>query len=506
MADDLMRIAKTPTMGEIAGRTSDPRFYAALSILPNPDPILRRAGKSEDVFDAVQSDAHVIGELRAIKADFLRFDHQLVVGGERRRDRRALELCQRVLDHEPAPYTRWSDVWWNIAQSTFRGLSVQEIVWDKFGEWMLPCEILDRPKRRFVFKADGELRVVTRAEPLFGIPAERLYFLVDRHIPSYDQPYGVALLSSCFWPYTFKHAGWRWFVKYCERVGVPFPKGHYPVGSDEPVKQALEDALEGLLEAGYAALEEGSDVELMESQHLGSGGKLAQAQLIELSNAEMSKALASQTLATELPKGTGSRAAAETHAGRAAGINEGDRERIAKTLNELWRLITVINLGPEAVPPTSHFLGEDAATIDRAKIYQIFADEGGRPSRKAMAKDLDIELADEADPEDAMTPAAPTQPTQLSEFSRDGDVSQSALDRAVDALDSDDQSAILAPVLKPVIEMARSEPTQFLATLGEAYPKMDQSSLIDLMTRMLFVADTWGRLMAADEADDGVTT
>src|SRR5579885_1167742 len=117
MAEDLLRIAKTPTMAEIAGRASDPRFYAAMSILPNPDPILRRAGRSDDVFDAIQADAHVVGELRAIKADFLRFRHHLVPGGDRRVDRRAFDLCQRVLDSEPAPYTRWPDVIWSIAQS-----------------------------------------------------------------------------------------------------------------------------------------------------------------------------------------------------------------------------------------------------------------------------------------------------------------------------------------------------------------------------------------------------
>src|SRR5699024_6310936 len=118
MAEDITRIAKTPTMGEIAGRATDPRFYAALSILPDPDPILRRAGKNTEVYSAIQSDSHVIGELRAIKADFMRFEHRLEAGGDRRAERRALELCQSVLARDLAPYTRWPDVYWNIASST----------------------------------------------------------------------------------------------------------------------------------------------------------------------------------------------------------------------------------------------------------------------------------------------------------------------------------------------------------------------------------------------------
>lgn len=404
MTDDLMRIAKTPTLAEIAGRNTDPRFYAAMTILPNPDPILRRAGKGDEVFDAIQSDSHVIGELRAIKADFLRFQHKLVAGGEAPADARAFELCQKVLAQDPAPYTRWPDIFWSIAQSTFRGLSVMEIVWEKQGDVFVPSQLLDRPKRRFVFDGQGQLKVLTRDQPWFGIPAERLYFLVDRHMPSYDNPYGVALLSSCFWPYTFKHAGFRWFVKFCERFGIPMPVGHYPVGASEDSKKALEDALEGLLEAGYAALEEGSDITLTEATATRSG-KLPQGELIDVCNAEMSKALSSQTLATETQGNAGSRAAAQTHMERASDVNEGDRDRIKCTLDELWKLITLLNFGPGVNPPHSQFEGDTEATLERAQVYQIFTNIGGNPSRRAMANELGIELADTTDAGDALQPA-----------------------------------------------------------------------------------------------------
>lgn len=409
MAEDLMRIAKTPTLTEIAGRNNDPRFYAAMTILPNPDPILRRAGKSDEVFDAIQSDSHVIGELRSIKADFLRFKHTLTAASDQPGDQRAFQLCQSVLDHQPAPYTRWQDVFWNIAQSTFRGLSVTEIVWEKQGDLFVPSQILDRPKRRFFFNGTGALRVRTREQLMLGLPVDRLYFLVDRHMPTYDNPYGVALLSSCYWPYVFKHAGFRWFVKFCERFGIPFPKGTYPVGASEQSKQALEAALEGLLEAGYAALEEGSDINLMEATATRSG-KLPQGELIDVCNAEMSKALTSQTLATETRGNSGSRAASQTHMERASDVNEGDRDRLISTLNELWKLITLVNFGPDVTPPESRFEGDTEATLERAQVYGIFTELGGNPSRRAMANELGIELADPNDADDALksppTPAA----------------------------------------------------------------------------------------------------
>ncbi len=507
---DLIRMKGLPRLNELAGRSSDPRFYAMLQVLPNPDAILRRAGKTEEVFDAIISDAHVIGELRSIKADLQRFKHQLVPGGDRRVDKRAFELCMSVLDRDPAPMMTWSDVIWNIAQSTFRGLSVHELVWDHVGDALLPVALLDRPTRRFSFDGLGALRLLTREAPVYGVPAEEEYFLVDRHMPTYDNPYGVALLSSCFWPYTFKHGGFRWFVKFCERFGLPFPVGTYPVGSNEPSIKALEDALENLIEAGFAALEEGTTVELKESKGASSGGKLAQHQLIEVCNAEMSKALTSQTLATE-SNNSGSRAASQTHAERAGGVNEGDRERIANTLNKLWVMITAKNVGGDAKPPTSDFVGDQVATLDRAKVYEVFINSGGEPSRRAMAEDLGIELADKSDPEDVLAAAKPSAPTLMgvdgkpmtkAEFSRiqaQPFPDQTALDAAIDALDTADLATGFDAALTPILALLRTDPTAALGQMAEVYTGLDTDALVEKLSRITFAAEMIGQAQARSQ-------
>ena len=506
MTDDLTRLKGTPSPGEIAGRNTDPRFYLALGVLPNPDPILRRAGKSEEVFDAIESDAHVIGELRAIKADLLRFKHSLTPGGDRRVDKRAYELCQAFLACAPAPLTTWADVAWNTGKSTFRGLSVHEIVWSRQGDLIMPEALLDRPKRRFMFNGEGQLRVLTRDDPLLGVPAEELYFLVDRHMPSYDNPYGTALFSACYWPYVFKHGGFRWLVKFCERNGIPFPVGKYPVGSNEAVKTALSDALENLIEAGYAALEDGGAIELLESAK-GGGGKLAQHQLIDVCNAEMSKALTSQTLATEQTGGTGARAASESHADRAAGVNDGDRERIALTWNKLWTLITRLNLGEDAAPPTSSFIGEADGTLPRARVYQIFINSGGEPSRKAMAADLGITLADANDPADQMRkPATPPAPGAVPPGPAEFAAATAGLfpDRFPDqdALDAVDLDAQLQPIaqqmLQPILERLRKgmTPEEIKGQLGVMYAQIDDRAIAQLVERAVFVSLVWGRLTA----------
>jgi phage gp29-like protein len=91
-------------------------------------------------------------------------------------------------------------------------------------------------------------------------------------------------------------------------------------------------------------------------------GALPQERLIHLCNAEMSKALTSQTLATEI-QGQGSRAAAETHADRAAGVSSSDRESIADSLSQLCAWITELNI-PGALPPRVEFYEEAQARQD----------------------------------------------------------------------------------------------------------------------------------------------
>lgn len=505
-------MSTTPETRQIAGRDSDPHFYAALSILPNPDPILRRLGRADEVYDTIERDSHVIGELRQIQAALQRYKHTLVPGGDSRKEKRAYEICMGVLNRPPAPHMTWPQVFWNIAKSPFRGMTIHEIVWMSDGGLWLPECLLDKPKRRFVFNAMGELRVIGRSDPMQGVPAEDAYFLVDRHMPSYDNPYGIALLSSCFWWYQFKHKGAKWFVQFCERVGIPFPIGEFVAGSSQGTIDQLEKALAEMLDAGYAAIEEGGKIKLLEASNAAGAGKLAQHQLIEVCNAEMSKALTSQTLATE-QNTAGSRAAASVAQDRSDGNVESMRECVAYTLDKLWRLITEFNVGKDVAPPRSEFTGESKATLARAQIYKAFMEAGGNPSRKAMAAELGITLADEDDPDDQLraqlsksgapagagSSAGTGKDDEPVEFSLGPSFEdQAALDRAIQLFNAADYSQVMLPLLKPLLSMIDTSPEQALTRLSDAYPDMDQGALAEKLTRMLFVADTWGRLTATD--------
>lgn len=486
---DVRRLSKSLVAGPQAGRDSDPGFYQALAILPNPDTILRKAGKSEAVFDAIQADAHVIGELRSVRAGLLRYEHRVVPGAEDAKAMRAAELCEQWMARRPAPGMTWPDVIWNMGTAVFRGFRVHEVIWERNGNLILPKAIVDRPNRRFAFDHENNLRIRTREHPAHGVPAEDYRFLVTRHMPSHENPYGTALLSSCFWPYTFKHGGFKWFVKLCERFGLPFPIGKYPAGTPEHEQNSLSEALEELVEAGYAVFQEGGHIDLLEAKGGGQASSPVQQLLIHECNREMSKALTSQSLATE-QNSTGARAASETARERETSVHESDREVIAFTFDEAFRWITTINLGEDVAAPTFEFYEEQEARKDRAEVYEIAIRNSDRVSRSAMHKELNIPMAESDD--DAIPQGGNRQqPAAFNKRSPCPDCGQyhyaEADEALLDSVDKAIESDYLAPVAKMLADFERQGKglREFQQALGELYPRMDDTTLANLTAEAL---------------------
>lgn len=509
---DLKRVSKPTLAREIATRTTDPNFFSGLSYLPNPDPILRKLGRTHEVYDGIAADAHVLGELRSVRSALLGFEWRLEAGGDSPADARALELCEKVMARRPAPGLRWPDTIWSIAESVFRGHSVHEVVWRRADRFMVPEAIVDRPQRRFVFSTDNKLRLLTRQQPVEGEALGPYKWLLTRHMASHDNPYGVALFSACFWPYTFKHSGFRFFVKFCEKYGIPWAVGKYPPGTPQSEQDAIADSLARMIEDAVAAFPDSGAVELIEARH---SGEPVQERLINVCNREMSKALTSQTLATEI-QGEGSRAASETHRGREVAVNESDRSLIADTMNELLSWVTELNI-PGAQPPTFEFYEEAEAreewvsVLEKARRFvavpRWFAHERlqiPQPTQEEIAKGDLLPGFGEQPPEPMFTKAVCPQCGAGSEFAAMSPVpDQAALEHSVDAID-DQLQPIMERMLRPIMDALSQGmmPEEVSARIGEWFPLLDDDALEDLLAHAILVADLHGRL-GARRADNG---
>lgn len=401
----------------LATPDTDPNgFFGTLAVLPNPDPILRAMGQADRVYASIMADAHVVGDIRSIRGEFRSFEFRIVTGqADDPRAEQAKELCEAFLANvRPNALSDWMEVMWQMNSSVLTGYKVHEPVWQIYSSGnpilngkLLPVELLDRPSRRYKFDSYGNTLLISRGN-LMGQAIEPYQAIVSRHMATIENPYGQALLSSCFWPWTFKTGGWRYFVKYCERHGLPWPIGRYPMGTQDKDIDALGEALGSMLESGYAVVQEGTGVELLVPNATGS--MLPQESLIDRCNREMSKALTSQAMTSEL-QGVGSRAANEVAAQRQSTVTDADRDIPAESMSQLLTWITLFNLGPDVTPPRLEFYKQKAAGKDRAETYDLARKMGAKPSKKAMLEELAIPAAETDD--DALFPDAPKPPAAV---------------------------------------------------------------------------------------------
>lgn len=379
---------------ELATRDSDPRLLGYLRALPNPDPVLRKLGRVHDVFDDLYGDAHVVGDLRSIRAALLGFEWRIQPGADDAASQHAAELARRVFRRDPAPSLAWSDVIWAMGCAAFYGYAVTEVVWTRADQYLVPTKVIPRSHRRFVFgTADGELRMLTRQSIIDGDPVAPYKFLLTRHMASSDNPYGIAIFSSCFWPWVFKHSGLKYFAKFAERYGIPWAIGKYPQGTTRADVDRLAGNLAAMVEDAVAAVPNDSSVELLAAST--GMAQLPQERLIALCNRELSKALTSQTLASDLT-GAGARAASETHREREMAVNESDRAMIEDSMNELLQSFTTLNFATAAVP-RFEFFEESDSRIDITR-YLVAANAVVPLSRMEVYRRLQLTPPrDEAD-------------------------------------------------------------------------------------------------------------
>jgi phage gp29-like protein len=493
----------------VASPETDPQqFFGLLNAMPNPDPMLREMGVAERVYHSILADAHVIGEVRSIRGSFRSYQYRINAGNEDdSKSLAARELCEAWMK-ESAPNTvaDWLDVMWQMTAAILTGYRAHEVIWaykahngvltaNKY----LPALVVDRPNRRFLFDANADPLLISK-EHLQGAPVEPFQFVISRHMATTTNPYGMALLSSCFWPWTFKTGGWRYFVKYCERHGLPWPVGRYPQGTSDADQDKLAEALASMIEAGYVVVQEGTGLELLTPSS--SGSSMPQERLIVLCNREMSKALTSQAMVGEQLE-VGSRAASETAKDRQDSVHDSDRDIAAAGMAQIFKWITLFNFGDGVAPPTLEFFKQTVAGKDRAETYQAAANMGARPSRRAMLEELDIPEAE--DDEDALLPTsggarqpAPAKGGKVPEvdfsalegftFAKAAGMTEDeAMQLATDAADSAIEDRMIEPIYRLLVQFEGEGKTlaEFQAALEQVVGVMDSEGLREVLDRAI---------------------
>ena len=200
------------TLGELEGW---------LNTLPDPDPVLRKRGEDATVLDDLSADDQVTTAMLSRKNRVLNCpDFTLRAGAPDggTATPESEELYRRfVRDLER---TNLRTVISGILDAPFFGFIPLELIWRPGDNWWHLVDIVPRPPRWFRFDNENRPTFVgvyggIAAQPV-PLPAGKFVFV--QHHATYDNPYGLRLLSRCLWPVAFKRGAN--FGKRCRRIAL----------------------------------------------------------------------------------------------------------------------------------------------------------------------------------------------------------------------------------------------------------------------------------------------
>ena len=449
-------------------------------ILPNPDPILKRQGKDIAVYRDMRSRASVGGPIRRRKAAVKALEWRVERG---KASARVTRLANDVL----ATYDM--DTLINeITNAVLFGYQPLELVWGPFNGAAAPLQVIGKPQEWFFFDNAAQLRFRSRQQPLQGEELEPRKFLLARQEASYENPYGFADLSMCFWADTFMRGGLKFWVTFTEKYGTPWLVGKQPRGTPGSEVNNLLDKLEAMVQDAVAAIPDDSSIDILESGDKGASADLYE-RLLMYCRSEINIALLGQNQSTE---SNSNRASATAGLEVAKTIRDGDAALVMATMNQLLRWLTDLHDGEQAPAPTFVLFEEEDVNTQQAVRDETLTKAGLKFTKEYWKRvyrlqDGDIEEAP-AGPSMPKAPgAAAAVPVEFVEGSAPAAVPAGELSTAAAPI-------VMAWVrdLRALVE-AHSEPQALQDALLEAYSELPTDELTEVMALAFELAHLQGR-------------
>ena len=205
-------------------------------------------------------------------------------------------------------------------------------------------------------------------------------------------PIRGGLARIVIWAYLFKNYVLKDWVTFAEVYGQPMRLGKYGPGATENDKAALLRAVTNIGTDSAAIIPESMAIEFVESRGGGQKSHEMYAKLCEYVDKMVTIGILGQELTTQLPKGTGSRAAAQVHDVVRRDIATDDAIRIAATLNrDLVKPLIDLNRGPRRrYPLISIGYKEELDQTNFMTYIAAAADHGVRIGQKWVREQLNV--------------------------------------------------------------------------------------------------------------------
>ncbi|NTT88256.1 DUF935 domain-containing protein [Tabrizicola fusiformis] len=378
-------------IASVANDITIPFFSGALQ---NADDTLiqQGGGKGLAIYDEIERDTHAGAMLDKRRNALVSRDWEVEPGGDRPIDKEAADLVAEIIDALP-----FDQICRDLLNATLKGFAVSEIVWARIGSQIRPVKIKAHDQRRFVFDRDWRLRLLTWTNLTEGEQLPERKFIVHRVGVRGNNPYGLGLGSSLFWPVLFKREGITFWLHFLEKFAGPTVVGKTPYGMLSDEQQRLLNTLMDIRTSSAVTVPIGTDVEFLEASR---GGTVSYQDFCAYWDAQISIRVTGETLTTQVGANGGNRALGEVHQNQLDVLADSDGDAQTDTLRDtLCQWIVDYNLPGAAVPAIRRVRPKNekaAAETRKAKAEAAkAADEAITAIVKQAAKFEDDQVARE---------------------------------------------------------------------------------------------------------------
>ena len=317
-------------------------------ILPNPDIMLSKLGKNYEIYREMKNDSHLWSCIQSRKSGTMALEYLIEANGASDQTVNLIERAFSMIDI----YKLQSD----ILESIFFGIQIIEIIWeyklidDKY--YILPSQLIPRIPDGFAFDEKGGLMIKLKFNETIKAPEYK--FIVARNEGSNNNPYGEPVLNKCYWYVTFKNGVTRFWINYAEKYGSPLLLAQFQRGASQEEAEKLADALAEMSQDAVIVTPADFKIDIAESSRSASVELFRE--LIKYCNNEISKAVLSQTLTTEIDNG--SYAAAEIHYKIRKELIKTDSYLASNAINKIIEYTVKLNNEGNNFPKIKYIINE----------------------------------------------------------------------------------------------------------------------------------------------------
>lgn len=290
---ETIELAKPDHFGNFARATA--RMNGYMDVLAPTDSIIQTKGGGIGqlaIYKELLRDDQVRSTLQQRRTAVVSREWVVEPGAEDARSEEAAEALR-----EDLKAIRWDDITDKALFSVFYGWGIGEVMWEPGPDRVRIADVKVRDRARFRFGHSGALYLMRHGGLLEEMP-DRKFWSITAGGDSHDDPYGLGLAHSIYWPVFFKRNGVKFWLVFLERFGQPTTKATVPAGmmEDSQTIDAARRVLDSIATDSGVIIPDNLVVDLIEASRTGTADYDGMCQYMDKA---IAKVVLSQTASTE---------------------------------------------------------------------------------------------------------------------------------------------------------------------------------------------------------------